>query len=183
MPKISFAQQTIETADSSDIVRFWQKVSVVGDCWIWTGSFTKGGRARFSVNSFLVSASRFAYNTFVGPIPEGLLVLHTCDNPACANFKDHLFLGTHSDNTKDCVMKGRANRKVPHPGVSGTKNGRSKISEEDLSKIRSLLPTHRDCDIIRLFDYALGKKQISYIRRGFTYKEKSQSVEHPTAVS
>lgn len=53
-----------------------------------------------------VRVSRAAYEEYIGPIPEGLNVLHSCDNPPCFN-PVHLFAGTQSDNIKDSVAKGR----------------------------------------------------------------------------
>lgn len=53
-----------------------------------------------------VRASRLVFTEKHGPIPEGLNVLHTCDNTLCIN-PDHLFLGTLSDNTQDMIAKGR----------------------------------------------------------------------------
>lgn len=75
---------------------------------------------------------RAAWRMFVGEIPAGMNVLHTCDNPSCVNIK-HLFLGTQADNMKDMWAKGRA-RPAAH---KGEKHGMSKINAEIVREIRS----------------------------------------------
>lgn len=86
--------------------RFWDKVDKTDGCWLWTAARNTKGYGRFRVDGNLVSPHRFAYELEVGPIPNGLWVLHHCDNPRCVN-PGHLFLGTHSDNMRDSFAKGR----------------------------------------------------------------------------
>jgi len=79
-------------------------------CWEWVCYLNCDGYGRFSTQvlgkwkGMLAHRASYAlYKTF---IPEGLLVLHRCDNPSCVN-PDHLFLGTNQDNTDDMIAKGR----------------------------------------------------------------------------
>lgn len=89
-------------------MRFWTKVlPVESGCWEWQAGRNEHGYGLFATRrSGRSRAHRVAYERFVGPIPEGLHVLHTCDNPPCVN-PAHLFLGTVKDNSKDMMRKGR----------------------------------------------------------------------------
>lgn len=98
---------------------FWGLVDqgTPDDCWEWRGEIIrgkspgKGGYGRFVYLDRRVSAHRFAWEASRGEIPEGLWVLHRCDNRKCCNV-EHLFLGTRQDNIRDMCEKGRNNRKL-----------------------------------------------------------------------
>ena len=79
-------------------------------CWLWIGPTSNGRYGQFGrgskPNEIRVKAHRFSWELFNGPIPEGMKVLHSCDNPPCVN-PSHLFLGTQKDNAQDAIRKGR----------------------------------------------------------------------------
>lgn len=90
--------------------RFWEKVAVAEphECWPWTGARSGPGLyGKVRVDRQTVKAHRVAYELAVGPIPEGLWVLHACDNPPCCN-PAHLSLGTHLENQRQKAERGRA---------------------------------------------------------------------------
>lgn len=86
--------------------RFVSYIKKMKDCWIWVGGKSKKGYGKFMMNNKLFVASRASYIIFKGPIQEGKLICHTCDNPPCVN-PDHLWEGTNSENQIDSIKKGR----------------------------------------------------------------------------
>lgn len=88
--------------------RFWEKVEKTEGCWNWTGAVYGGGYGNLNAgpDGGYVRAHRFSYELHHGPIPHGQLVMHACDNRRCVN-PAHLSLGTHRDNTRDAMAKGR----------------------------------------------------------------------------
>jgi hypothetical protein len=89
--------------------RFWKKVDKgrEGECWMWkAATFKESGYGQIDVEGKKRRANRVAWELTNGPIPEGMLVRHTCDNPGCVNPR-HLLLGTPADNVKDMVSRGR----------------------------------------------------------------------------
>lgn len=109
--------------------RFWSRVRKGDGCWIWLGKPTPKGYGIISVDKRHAYAHRFAFALHNGPIPDGLDVLHSCDNPLCVN-PEHLFLGTHVDNMADMVAKGRNPR--------GERMGNTRLSDADARRIREL---------------------------------------------
>jgi hypothetical protein len=91
----------------SPLDRFWRRVSVGDDCWLWTGDKNlKGYGIHYWGQRNRMLAHRFSYELAKGPIPEGLLVCHSCDVPNCVN-PDHLWVGTTQDNARDAAAKGK----------------------------------------------------------------------------
>lgn len=99
--------------------RFWPKVQRGEGCWLWTGACdTYGyGLIRWRQRDRWDKAHRVSWIIASGPIPNGLCVLHKCDNPPCVN-PAHLFLGTQADNMHDMKIKGRASNRA-HRTLSG----------------------------------------------------------------
>lgn len=85
---------------ASEYERWDAKVDRSGDegCWVWLGGKAKG-YGRFYARGRLVQAHRWAYEHFVGEIPEGAVVHHECENPSCVN-PDHLRPVSHRKNLK-----------------------------------------------------------------------------------
>ncbi len=99
------------------IDRFFRYVGrkMSNGCIPWTGCGNQYGYGQIGEGTRQgrqLLASHVSYEFFVGPIPEGLMVLHRCDNPPCIN-PVHLFLGTQAVNVHDMVAKGRARKRTP----------------------------------------------------------------------
>jgi len=100
-----------QRAITSVIDRFWAKVDKRGpdDCWEWTAARTNLGYGVIALpmRGGRTFAHRLSAVIHFGMFDRRLLVCHKCDNPPCVN-PDHLYLGTHAQNTRDMVDRGRA---------------------------------------------------------------------------
>jgi hypothetical protein len=95
-------------------------------CWLWVNRTDKVGYGKFQRNGTQRLAHRVSWGLFRGEIPEGMWILHRCDNPSCVN-PDHLFLGTVQDNHDDMRAKGR--------GIFGTRHKLNKLTEDQVREI------------------------------------------------
>ena len=89
----------------NQIEKFYQKVNKTDTCWLWTGG-QAGGYGVTSIGSKTYFAHRASVILHGGTIPPKMCVCHKCDVPLCVR-PDHLFIGTHKENTHDAIRKGR----------------------------------------------------------------------------
>jgi hypothetical protein len=139
-----------------DIARFWSKVAVIDDedsCWLWQAS-TNGGYGAFGLHYRTVRANRVSYVIAYGPIPDDIFVLHTCDNRRCVRPR-HLFLGDHTDNATDAMMKDRLSKP----------RGPRKLSDD---QIREIIRRRSSGELLRMIavDFGVGPEYVSKIFRG-----------------
>jgi hypothetical protein len=120
--------------------RFWSKVAIgePGECWEWQRSRNADGYGQFKLASgeSPQRASRVAWMLSFGDIPDGLWVLHRCDNPPCCN-PAHLFLGTAADNHADMRAKGRA-AGYRHQNYLALVQGVRHLTDEEIQLARHL---------------------------------------------
>lgn len=128
-------------------------------CWEWKRAVTKLGYGKIGHSRTIIAAHRAAYETWIGTIPEGALIMHTCDNPPCCR-PDHLRVGTHDENMADMVSKGRKE------GRQGERNAQSDLTEADVLAIRA---DPRAPDVIA-WDYGISLSQVRKILSGSRWK-------------
>lgn len=127
---------------------FWAKFERPGpdECWIWLKSKNSAGYGTVRWKRSLWLSHRLAWTLTNGPIPEGYLVLHKCDNPPCGN-PLHLWTGTYLDNAHDREQKQRGNHACGAKSAAalypelyqGERNGFAKLNKEQVLRIRYLV--------------------------------------------
>jgi hypothetical protein len=140
--------------DAESVIFLGAEIDHATGCWEWAHTRSRYGYGivRFSGKQHVTS--RLSYETFVGEIPPGLMVLHACDNPPCCN-PGHLFVGTHQDNMDDMALKGRA------------RAGNRKLSLAQCAEIR----TSTASGPIMASRFGVSTQTISNVRRGLIYRD------------
>jgi hypothetical protein len=154
--------------------RFWSFVEkgAPDECWPWSGTRSSVGPGRLPYGRFYltkkktVRAHRFAWMLHNQmPVPEGLVVAHSCDNPPCCNPR-HLWIGTVADNNADREAKGRSARTkvgAEHRWkIAGHLHGRAKLTPAQVVEIRGWGGPSR----VLADRFGLSRSQICRIRRG-----------------
>lgn len=175
-PGVAFAGQAGYKAPRSgkDMADIKQKLMDYSEldpgtgCRLWNRYYDRSGYGRVRYQGKTRFAHRVAYQVFVGPIPEGLCVLHSCHTPACIN-PDHLRVGTPKDNAEDRVRAGR------NALCSGENHGRAKLTLEKAHNIRQTYSSgnYTQSEVGSLF--GVGQQLISRIVRGERWKESASS--------
>lgn len=123
-------KESIKMTDLIDKL-FDRLVVTDSDCWEFVGGRTGAGYGALWIGDGKCKGTHvISYELHKGPVPVGMKVCHTCDNPPCCNPK-HLFLGTTQDNKNDEIAKDRH--------VYGERVGNHKLTEDDVRAIRVLL--------------------------------------------
>lgn len=148
--------------------RLLEKIRVNADtlCWEWTAAKNKRGPISYGQiwDGEMKLAHRASFEIYCSSIPEGLQVLHRCDNSGCVN-PEHLFLGTHGDNMDDKVAKQRQAR--------GITSSHAKLTEADIIAIRAA-----SSDLLRNLaeQYGVHTSTISRIQSGKGWSHLPQTV-------
>ena len=152
--------------------RFWSKVDrrSEAECWLWTATRTSFGYGSFRVGSAKNGtrrkemAHRIAYVLSTGlEIPNGMVVMHACDNPQCVN-PAHLSVGTYSENGKAAYDRQRRFSTVKpreeHP--------RAKLTEAQVAYIREVGKARTIRDMAQ--EFGVSRSTIDAVRRNVNWK-------------
>lgn len=143
--------------------RFDRQVKKSGGCWLWAAATDKNGYGIFRATVAGVEhkrAHRASWALSTGQVlAAGDIICHKCDNPRCVN-PEHLFVGTHLDNMRDKIAKGRARVAV------GTATGHAVLTEE---QARSVLADPRPYAQIAA-DYGITASTVGSLKQRKSWK-------------
>lgn len=153
----------LESTEETLRRHFWARVKKDEGrgCWEWTGAIGKTHGYGTFCNRFGPSAHRASWRFNRGEIPEGVCVLHHCDNRICVR-PDHLYLGTKADNNRDAYTRNRRKLGESHP--------RSKFKNSDVISIRERVKAGEFISHIAK-EYGVWPNSIWQIINGKTWRQ------------
>lgn len=176
-PQSTTRLQSLEIVDF-----FWARVDRIASpsgCWLWTGrrnqnhygiltEIGSGGKKRN------LRAHRLSWELHNGPIPNGLLICHACDNPPCVR-PEHLFLGTHADNSHDMAVKGRSGS-ILHPEIirHGDAHHNAKLTSAQVIEMRQRYASGGVFQYELAREYGVSQHLVSLIIRGKAWRHLAQ---------
>lgn len=139
---------------------FWARVEKTGGCWLFRHNIRTDGYGEMRFGGERAKSHRLAWVLAHGAIPAGMHVLHRCDVRACVR-PEHLFLGSHAENMRDCTTKGRR--------AKGEAHGRARMTADHVRRIRVLLAEGMPIrDVAWLL--GVGHRAVSEVSSGRTWK-------------
>jgi hypothetical protein len=147
-----------------DLKRLIDRIELAGpdECWLWKGAKTGLGYGNvcetIDGKKRWRGAHKLMYELTKGPVPPGKCVCHSCDVRLCCN-PAHLWVGSHRDNTRDMMTKGRQRML----GTRGEQSGNSKLTEAQVREILSIGRTMRQVDVASRF--GISQVQVSRLLR------------------
>jgi hypothetical protein len=170
MMRATLSNTSIMDITQEQVDIFWSKVGVGerSECWEWLGAKKPKGYGNVRVNSKYMLAHRLAWELSSFKIPDGYLVMHSCDNPPCCN-PSHLMLGRPMANFKDMVSKGRQEFKKNK--AVGMRNVNAVLTREQVAEVRSRYAAGGVRQVDLADEFGVTQSAISSIVRFATRKE------------
>lgn len=153
-----------------DVLAEYVPTGAPNDCWNWLGHLDRHGYGVLNRSGKTLRAHRFVYEAMVGPIPAGLSLMHSCDNPPCVN-PNHLTPGTNAENVADCVQKERHNR--------GEEMWSAKLTEAQVIEARLEFATGRYTQSELAAKYGLTSGPMSNLLYGDTWRHLPHAASKP----
>lgn len=156
-PEIPRWHRYVRASSAADVVAQRSTLDPVTGCLNWDGALQSEGYGYFSFDGQMYLAHRAAYEAANGPIPDGLLLRHSCDNRRCCNH-DHLTPGTDQDNSDDCVSRRRH--------YFGERHHWAKLTVPQVQEIRASRSRNKDLAA----EFGVDPSAVSHIKRNRNWR-------------
>ncbi|CAE6811919.1 hypothetical protein R69746_05662 [Paraburkholderia aspalathi] len=156
-PDIQRWHRYVRASSPADVVAQRSTLDPVTGCRNWDGSLQSEGYGNFSFDGQFYLAHRVAYEAAKGPIPDGLLLRHSCDNRRCCNH-EHLTPGSDQDNKDDCVSRRRH--------YFGEQHHWAKLTESQVQEIRASKSRNKDLAA----EFGVDPSAVSHIKRNRNWR-------------